>query len=187
MTQFHEKTLNKNQKLSLTSLRKNSMFIVYIMQIWKMFKFRHIHMQYYALFSKSIRVHLVSQIWSKKYYLGRAAIYTKIMVKNCVTFQKLCFFFHFFIQSIVFVDDIFHLGSKFQNLKNYLWATPIVAWVLFLTDTLWVTEHSDHAVENVRHILSLSCFYNVNTWIFPKMPRWSIFQMILWITFTSIF
>ena len=187
MTQFHEKTLNKNQKLSLTSLRKNSMFIVYIMQIWKMFKFRHIHMQYYALFSKSIRVHLVSQIWSKKYYLGRAAIYTKIMVKNCVTFQKLCFFFHFFIQSIVFVDDIFHLGSKFQNLKNYLLATPIVAWVLFLTDTLWVTEHSDHAVENVRHILSLSCFYNVNTWIFPKMPRWSIFQMILWITFTSIF
>ena len=84
-------------------------------------------MQYYALFSKSIRVHLVSQILSKKYYLGRAAIYTKIMVKNCVTFQKLCFFFHFFIQSIVFVDDIFHLGSKFQNLKNYLLATPIVA------------------------------------------------------------
>ena len=118
MTQFHEKTLNKNQKLSLTSLRKNSMFIVYIMQIWKMFKFRHIHMQYYALFSKSIRVHLVSQIWSKKYYLGRAAIYTKIMVKNCVTFQKLCFFFSFFYSKYCICGWHIPFRFKISELKE---------------------------------------------------------------------
>ena len=81
----------------------------------------------------------------KKFRLG----IIMIMVKNCATFQKL-HFLHFFIQSVIFGGPT---GSKFQNLKSYPLATPVVVCVLFLSDTLWVTEHSDHAVENVSHIL----------------------------------
>ena len=105
-----------------------------------------------------------------------------IMVKNCVTFQKLHFFAFLYSKCQICGWHIpFRLKiSELKELsfQNYPLATPAVVWVLFLSDTLWVTGNSDHAVENVSHILSLSYFYNQtsflpfrNIWIFPKIFR----------------
>ena len=115
----------------------------------------------------------------------------------CVTFQKLHFFTFFYSKCVVFVDDISQSGSNFQNLKNYPLAAPVVVWVLFLIDALWVTKHSDHADENVSHILSLSYFFNQHHFChfvifeyFLRYPgdRFSTWKVvILWVTFSSTF
>ena len=71
-----------------------------------------------------------------------------------------------------------------SEFKNYALGTPVVGLVLFLSDTSWVTEHSDHALQNVSYILSLSYFFNQtsflpfhNIWILPKISKWLIFHL----------